>query len=64
MTSGYSFPIFIFVIKMKQLKYTWDIVIERNLSASELKTVNEISQMISCGGEIKELKQKLNRIMK
>jgi hypothetical protein len=49
---------------MKQLKYAWDIVIERDLTKTQLKAVNEISQMISFGGEIKEIKQKLNQIMK
>jgi len=44
---------------MKQLKYTWDIVIERDLSKQQLKAVNEVAQMLSFGGEVKEIKQKL-----
>jgi hypothetical protein len=47
------------VIEMAQLKYTWDIIIERDLTRQQLRAVNEISQMISSGGEIKEIKQKL-----
>lgn len=46
-------------MKMVQLKYTWDIVIERDLSKQQLKAVNEVARMISSGGEIKEIKQKL-----
>lgn len=44
---------------MKQLKYTWDIVIERNLTKKQLNTVNEIANIISSGGNVKQLKQKL-----
>lgn len=44
---------------MMQLKYTWDIVIEKELTKQQLRAVNEISQILSSGGEIKHLKQKL-----
>lgn len=47
---------------MTQLKYAWDIVIERNLTKQQLKAVDEVSKMISSGGEIKEIKQKLTII--
>jgi hypothetical protein len=46
-------------MNMAQLKYTWDIVIERDLTKHQLKAVNEVAKMISCGGEIKEIKQRL-----
>jgi hypothetical protein len=54
------FPKFLFfVMKMTQLKYTWDIVIERDLTKQQLRAVNEVAKMISFGGEVKEIKQKL-----
>jgi hypothetical protein len=44
---------------MKQLKYTWDIVIERDLTKRQLKAVNEVADILSSGGEVKQIKQKL-----
>jgi hypothetical protein len=44
---------------MNKLKYAWDIVLEKQLTAQELQAVNEISQILSLGGEVKEIKQKL-----
>ena len=54
------FPdLFHFCDQMAQLKYTWDIVIERDLTKQQLRAVNEVAKMISFGGEIKQIKQKL-----
>lgn len=51
-------------MSMSQLKYAWDIVIERDLTSQQLKAVNEVAKMISFGGEVKEIKQKLKQVIK
>lgn len=62
---GNTLPdIFTFVIDMQKLKYVWDIVTERELTAKQLVAVNEISKMISSGGEVKEIKQRVQQIEK
>jgi len=46
----------------QRLKYTWDIVTERNLTVNQLKAIDEVSQMISFGGEVKQIKEKLSQL--
>lgn len=48
----------------QQLKYTWDIIMERELTKRQLRAVNEVSQMISSGGKVKKIKQKLDQLKK
>jgi len=48
----------------QKLKYTWDIVLEKNLTTTQLVAVNEISKIISCGGDVKRIKHQLQKIGK
>ena len=44
------------------LKYTWDITVERDLSKKELKLANLISTTISHGGDVQDLKRAVKQL--
>jgi hypothetical protein len=44
------------------LKYTWDITVERDFSKKELKLVNLVSTTISHGGDVQELKRAVKQL--
>jgi len=43
-----------------QQKYVWDVAVENNYTKKKLKLVNEVSQTISCGGNIRNMQKKLH----
>ncbi|HLC39670.1 MAG TPA: hypothetical protein VJJ76_02200 [archaeon] len=45
-----------------KMKYAWDITAEKEFSEKELTTINQISEMLSGGGNIAELKKKMKFI--
>jgi len=45
-----------------KMKYAWDITAEQDLTAAQLKAANQISEIISHGGTIGELKQKIRLV--
>jgi hypothetical protein len=47
------------MMQQTKMKYAWDITCEREFSDSQLKTIDQISEMISKGGNVAELKQKM-----
>jgi len=46
----------------KQMKYAWDIATEFDLTKKQLRTVEEISQMISNGGYVKDIKFRMRQL--
>jgi hypothetical protein len=44
------------------MKYAWDITTERDFSTRQMNTINQISEMISNGGNVAELKKKLRLV--
>jgi len=50
------------MMQQTKMKYAWDITCEKDFSDKQLKTINQISEMISNGGNITELKKKLRLV--
>jgi hypothetical protein len=47
------------MIQQARMKYAWDITSEREFSERELSAINKISDTISNGGSVIELKKKM-----
>ena len=47
------------MMQQAKMKYAWDITCEKEFSANQLKTIDQISEMISKGGNVLELKKKM-----
>lgn len=45
-----------------KMKYAWDIAAEHDFSQKQLSTINQISEIISRGGNVAELKKKMRFI--
>ncbi|MBS3054862.1 MAG: hypothetical protein J4452_00010 [Candidatus Aenigmarchaeota archaeon] len=43
-------------------KYVWDITAERRFTDHQLELVDEIAYTISQGGDVKEMKEKLQQL--
>jgi hypothetical protein len=43
-----------------QQKYVWDIAVENNYRKKKLRIVNEVSQMVSYGGDVRNMQKKLH----
>lgn len=54
---------FIFCDRMEtNSKYVWDITAERRFTDHQLGLVDEIAYTISQGGDVKEMKEKLQQL--
>ena len=42
-----------------KMKYAWDVSAEKDFSDGQLKAIDQISEIISGGGNISELKKKI-----
>jgi len=47
------------MMQQAKMKYAWDITCEREFSDRQLKTIDQISEMISNGGSVNDLKKKM-----
>jgi len=42
-----------------ETKYVWDIAVQEKFTLKKRKIVDEVSQMISCGGDVRSMQKKL-----
>jgi hypothetical protein len=45
-----------------ETKYVWDIAVQEKFTLKKRKIVDEVSQMISFGGNVKDMKTKLRQL--